>query len=298
MKKLLIIISLLVLSVVSYSQRVTDTNKLIVRDSAIFNNEALKITAATNGQTLQRIAGRWVNGNGQFIDTIQIIEDMLQISLYNDKKAMQSVGLASYIDDVGLTVFVNGEEKEVEIKQINFQADTSLNIENNGYHSYKFGVDLDYLQDTLQTGVDVWIDGDEKEVKIYQLNFVSDATTEITNSGVHAFKFKVADDGISYTQVATDLKGSTTDNDLAWDFSANGIVTATVSSSGSVSFSNLQVNKCLKAKLIISAGAVITWPASVKILNGSETLGDGTFYCYMDCWGSNEVLVSIVKEKP
>lgn len=92
-----------------YCQRVTDTNKLIVRDSAIFNNEALKISAATNGQYLQRVNSRWVNANGQYIDTFRIINDMLQISIFNDKKPLQTVGLASYLESTGGTGYIQNQ---------------------------------------------------------------------------------------------------------------------------------------------------------------------------------------------
>ena len=123
--------------------------------------------------------------------------------------------------------------------------------------------------------------------------------TNATHTGevTGATSLTIADNVVAYSNVSDSLKGSATDDDLDWDFAASGIYVASKAVNDTITFSNLQVNKTLKAKLTISSSAVITWPASVKILNGSATLGDGTFYIYMDCWASDEVIVSITKEQ-
>lgn len=106
----------------------------------------------------------------------------------------------------------------------------------------------------------------------------------------------IANNIIDYNRVAASLKGAATDNDGAWDFAANGIVTATISSAITVSFTNLQVNKSLKIKLIVSTGGSITWPSGCVVLKGSETIAAGsTYYIFLDCWASDLVLVSITK---
>jgi len=117
-------------------------------------------------------------------------------------------------------------------------------------------------------------------------------TGEVTGSGA----LTVADNVIDYGNVATTLKGAITDNDGAWDFAASGIVNATISTGITVSFTNLQVNKSLKVKLIVSTGGSIAWPASCVVLKGSETIAAGsTYYIFLDCWASDLVLVSITK---
>lgn len=73
MKKFILFILFAISINFVYCQRTTDTNKLIVRDSAIFNNEALKIAGATNEQYLKRISGRWVNGDLHVYSDITMI---------------------------------------------------------------------------------------------------------------------------------------------------------------------------------------------------------------------------------
>jgi hypothetical protein len=108
-------------------------------------------------------------------------------------------------------------------------------------------------------------------------------------------------DSVSYAKVAAALKQRSTDNDGAWDFSSFGIIDAAISTNTNVSFLNLQQNKTLRVKLLISADATITLPAYCTILEGSEEASgvNGTYYFYFDCWndavGNEEVLVSITK---
>ena len=110
------------------------------------------------------------------------------------------------------------------------------------------------------------------------------------------------DASVTYAKVADDLVGRATDNDGAWDFSTKGIIDAAFSSgSTSVSFPNLQANKVLKVKLVITNSATFTLPSSCTLLDGSaEASGNnGIYYIYFDCWnassGSEEILVSITK---
>jgi hypothetical protein len=119
-------------------------------------------------------------------------------------------------------------------------------------------------------------------------------TGEVTASGTGSVAATVADNVIDYGNVDETLKSSTTNNTLTWDFSANGIIFCTPSS-GTVSFSNYQVNKSITVVLTLS-GATISWPASAKILDGSATLEDGTFYVYIHCISSSIFTVSITKE--
>jgi hypothetical protein len=105
---------------------------------------------------------------------------------------------------------------------------------------------------------------------------------------------------ITYDKYAASLTSSITDNDGAYDFSAAGIIYTTLSTTTAVTFSNLQQNKTLKMKLVISGTPTITFPAYCKKLAGSQTLTAGTFYLYFDCWesagGSELVIYSIMKE--
>jgi hypothetical protein len=109
------------------------------------------------------------------------------------------------------------------------------------------------------------------------------------------------DTSVSYAKVASDLTDRATDNDGSWDFNANGIIDAAISSNTTVSFSNLKQNKVLKIKIVITNSAEITLPSYCTILEGSaEASGNnGTYFLYFDCWkdtsGSEEVLVTISK---
>ena len=97
MKRLIFSILFLISFNFIYGQRVVDANRVIARDSITLNTETIKITGASNGQYLQRISGRWVNANGQYLDTCRIVNDTLQLSIYNDKKAMTKLSLKSYL---------------------------------------------------------------------------------------------------------------------------------------------------------------------------------------------------------
>lgn len=119
---------------------------------------------------------------------------------------------------------------------------------------------------------------------------------DVTTSGQVA---TIANNIIDYARIANNLKSSLSSNTGAYDFSANGIIVAALSTTTGVTFSNLQQNKTLKMKLTISGGATITFPAYCIKMAGSQTLGDGTFYLYFDCWnatvGSELVIYSIMK---
>lgn len=125
-------------------------------------------------------------------------------------------------------------------------------------------------------------------------NGITALTGEVTASGTGSVVATVSDNVIDYGNVDETLKSSTTNNTLTWDISANGIIFCTPSS-GTVSFSNYQVNKSITVVLTLS-GATISWPASAKILEGSATLEDGTFYVYIHCISSSIFTVSITKE--
>lgn len=115
-------------------------------------------------------------------------------------------------------------------------------------------------------------------------------TGEVTGSTT----LTIADNVVAYSNVSDSLKSSATNNTLTWDISANGIIYCTPST-GTVSFTNEQVNKTLCVVLTLSS-ATITWPATAKILDGSATLADGTFYVYIHCISSTIFTVSITKE--
>lgn len=119
-------------------------------------------------------------------------------------------------------------------------------------------------------------------------------TGEVTGSSA----LTIASDVVDYGNVAATLKGAVTDNDGAWDYSVAGVINAAISTNTTVTFSNLQLNKQLKIRLTLSAGATITWPAYVTV-QGAE-LGDGTFKLYADCWnagsGTEDLLINIIAE--
>jgi len=59
MKKLITIL-LILTSMFSFAQRVTDTDELIIRDSFNLNGDWFSLSGQTNGQIMQRINGRWI----------------------------------------------------------------------------------------------------------------------------------------------------------------------------------------------------------------------------------------------
>jgi hypothetical protein len=109
----------------------------------------------------------------------------------------------------------------------------------------------------------------------------------------------LTDDSVTYAKLGTGFKNAITDNDGAFDFSTAGIITANISGTTTISFTNLQRNKTLKVKLVITNSPTINFPSYAVKLAGSQTLANGTFYLYFDCWestgGSELVLYSIMK---
>lgn len=147
----------------------------------------------------------------------------------------------------------------------------------------------------------------------YYLDNTDDQTATIDSTGSRVFtitlengnsvswKDSVGTSGsgltsVEYDNLETDLTGNTTNNTVTWDIDGSGIITCSLSSSGTIVFSNPKVNKYLCVVLTLSSGATLTWPASAKILDGSATLGDGTFYVYIHCISSSLYIVSITKE--
>jgi len=122
-----------------------------------------------------------------------------------------------------------------------------------------------------------------------------DVTT--TGSGVST---TLSDSVVSYSKLSQNLVSSLSSNTGIYNFSANGIINATLSATTAITFNNLQLNKSIKMKLTISNGAVITFPAYCIKMSGSQTLGDGIFYLYFDCWnvanGTELVIYSIMKQ--
>jgi hypothetical protein len=106
---------------------------------------------------------------------------------------------------------------------------------------------------------------------------------------------------IVYSNIASSLTGRSTDNDGAWDFSANGILDAAFTSNTTISFTNLQRNKMLVVKVVISNSSTVTLPGYVVTTEGSAEAGgnDGTYWFYFHCLestgGSEEVLLTITK---
>lgn len=107
------------------------------------------------------------------------------------------------------------------------------------------------------------------------------------------------DNSVTYAKVAAALTGRTTYTSGSIDFSTNGILDAAFSSNkGTLSFTNLQANKVLKMKLVITNSATFSFPAGFTILDGSVAASgtNGTYFLYFDCWSTApEVLVTITK---
>jgi hypothetical protein len=126
------------------------------------------------------------------------------------------------------------------------------------------------------------------------------AVTEAKIGASAVTNAKIGSASVDYTKIAVGMTQSTSSNAGAYDFSTSGIYVVALAATTGVTFSNLQQNKTLKMKLTISAGATITFPTYCKKMAGSQTLGDGTFYLYFDCWnstgGSELVIYSIMKE--
>jgi len=201
---------------------------------------------------------------------------------------------------------VNGQTGTVTITATDDQTATEVPISDSGNYFTGTNVEsaLQQLGSEVASGEDNWgtqvvqigtgLSGNGTSGSPLAVTVTGNATHsgEVTGSGA----LTVADNVIDYGNVAATLKGAITDNDGAWDFAASGIVTATISSAITASFTNLQVNKSLKIKLIVSTGGSIAWPASCVVLKGSETIAAGsTYYIFLDCWASDLVLVSITK---
>ncbi len=107
------------------------------------------------------------------------------------------------------------------------------------------------------------------------------------------------DSSVTYAKVASSLTGRATYTSGSIDFSTNGILDAAFSSNkGTLSFSNLQANKVLKMKLVITNSATFSLPAGFTLLDGSVAASgtNGTYFLYFDCWSTSpEVLVTITK---
>lgn len=152
MKKLILFISFIFLIGFAYCQRTTDTNKLIVRDSAIFNNETLKITGASNEQYLKRISGRWVNaplhvysditmiGTGSPTDPLKVDTTLTIATIFR---------VNSIADTNRLDVWINNEETIVNTPLINFTSDETLDITNPNPYGVKIVVDTTFLKSVL-----------------------------------------------------------------------------------------------------------------------------------------------------
>ena len=135
--------------------------------------------------------------------------------------------------------------------------------------------------------------GTEHKVEIAVGSTEVTLTGEVTGTGTGTVSTIVADNTIDYANVDETLKDSLVNNTLAWDMSSAGIIYCTPST-GTVSFTNKQKNKQVVVVLTLSS-ATITWPTEAKILDGSATLGDGTFFVFIQCISDTIVLVSITK---
>lgn len=121
--------------------------------------------------------------------------------------------------------------------------------------------------------------------------------------GVDGANGTMPDGSVTYAKFDTALKQRITDNDGAWDFSSAGIVDAAISSPTTVTLSNLQLNKTLKVRIVVTNSATISFPAYCKKAKGfiDPSGTDGTYYAYFDCWDSGssteEVLMSTTQEE-
>jgi hypothetical protein len=110
------------------------------------------------------------------------------------------------------------------------------------------------------------------------------------------------DGSVTYAKLSTALKSIASKSTGAWDFSAQGIIEAAISSNATVTLSNLKQNMTLKVQIVITNSATITFPAYCKKLKGfiDPSGTNGTYYAYFDCWndgsGTEKVLLSITQE--
>ncbi|MDH5524535.1 MAG: hypothetical protein OEY01_11165 [Desulfobulbaceae bacterium] len=125
---------------------------------------------------------------------------------------------------------------------------------------------------------------------------VAAVTPNATHSGevTGATALTIADDIIEYANLSVNLTDSLVNNTLTWDISGKPLIYCTPST-GTVAFSNPQVNKSITIILTLSS-ATLTWPATAKILDGSATLADGTFFIYIHCISTSIFTISITKE--
>lgn len=207
-------------------------------------------------------------------------------------------------------------------------AEVSVTVQN-GIEQNNVQLELEAIREDMATGGDGWgtdvvnhdatlsgngTSGDPLGVNSITSSRISDFDTEVSNNtSVTANTAKVTNathtgevtgstaltvssSVIDYDNVATDLKGSITDNDLAWDYDAAGIVYSSITGGGTIALTNGQINKTLLVVLTVSSFTSITIPAEIHVLGGTIE-ADGTYYLYLHCIGTNNYTLSIQTEQ-
>jgi len=141
-----------------------------------------------------------------------------------------------------------------------------------------------------------------KSVDVSTTTAVAANTAKVTNAThtgevTGATSLTIADNVVDYGNVAVTLKDTIVDNDLSWDYSAHSIVYSTITGGGTIALTNGQINKTVLVVLTVSSFTAITVPANITVLSGSATFGNGVFYLYLHCIGTNSYLMSIIQEQ-
>ena len=293
MKKLILLFTLSIVAVFSYGQRAT--------------SGSIKVSATDENAIHVNAAGE-INGVSEKVTPVG--DDELIIENSESGFAKAKIKLSSLPGGSGEANTASNAGSGVSV----FYQKSGVDLQFNGIKSENNLISV--ILDAISHDVELTFNQANIVITASQ---VSDFDTEVSNNtdvtantakvtnATHTGEvtgseaLTVSNDVVDYANIDETLKSKTTDNDGAWDFSANGIIEATFSTNTTITFSNLELNKTLKVRLTLSSGALPTLPAYVVTLNGSESFADGTFYLYFDCWntsgGSEEVLLSVVKSQ-
>ncbi len=234
----------------------------------------------------------------------------------NDNDPTNELPDSVVVDSSAIIFYYRTQSDTIELRDIVSNALDSVRIRDDGFLCFyadstiidsvplKLSGDQITIADTSGYFTDTTVEGVLKEIweqiitggggdSIYDANSAQwlhngDTIPEISVGGGLT--------SVEYDNLETDLIGTVTNNTWTWNVDGAPVIYCSMSSSGTVSFSNPRVNKFFMVRLTLSSGATPTWPASAEIQDGSATLADGTFNVYIHCVSSSIYIVSITKE--
>ena len=272
-----LLIALMFICSISFGQNVTGN---YVRSRTVYYTDTTYIPTGTEPE-----------GTSYWDSSDSMVKTVLKNrEIYEWGKLQGLINVANKeADSTGQTIFWDGDSSYFDVGFLGINSIEHLRdtLES---HLGSINANTQAIKDTASQ-IRADISTNEKD-SIYDANSAQwllngDTIPEITSTGLTS---------VEYDNLQSDLTGNTVNNTVTWDIDGSGIITSAISSSGTVAFTNPRVNKTVCVVLTISSGATLTWPASAKILAGSATLADGTFYVYMHCISSTLYTVSITQE--